>query len=113
MGESAEVEFAFLGERDPERAWAEFLVACMGTVERAVRRTAIDSEEARDVVAEVLTRIHADWPALLERYAAGGGGTTASRARASARGSPSSLGGWRSTCCARGMDVPRRRARSG
>jgi RNA polymerase sigma factor (sigma-70 family) len=71
MAELAEVEFAFLGERDRERSWAGFLETCLGTVERAVRRAAIDAEEARDVLAEVLTRIRADWPVLLERYAAG------------------------------------------
>jgi RNA polymerase sigma factor (sigma-70 family) len=71
MVERAEADFAFLDERDPERAWAGFLAECLGTVQRAVRRTALDAEEARDVVAEVLTRIHADWPALLARYAAG------------------------------------------
>ena len=71
MAEAATSEFAFLEEADPDRAWSGLLEDCLGTVERAVRRAVGDAEEARDVVAEVLVRIHADWPALIARYKAG------------------------------------------
>ncbi|MEM7305544.1 MAG: sigma-70 family RNA polymerase sigma factor [Planctomycetota bacterium] len=71
MSHLAPQEFAFLEERDPDLAWSQLLDSCLGTIERAVRRVVQDDEESRTVVAEVLDRIHTDWPSLIERYQAG------------------------------------------
>ncbi|MEM9378524.1 MAG: sigma-70 family RNA polymerase sigma factor [Planctomycetota bacterium] len=67
---SGDDEAAVLEERDPERSWALFLEACTRTVDRVALRVTRDEEEARNVAAEILVRIHADWPALLERFRA-------------------------------------------
>lgn len=62
-----------LREPDAEAAWRLFLAGFLGTIERAARRHASDDEGAREVAAEVASKIRADWPALLLRYRAARG----------------------------------------
>ena len=57
-------------EADPERAWTLFLEDCLSLIQRAARRVAHGEEEAHNLVPDVLERLRADWPALLERYRA-------------------------------------------
>jgi len=59
---------ACLRESDPERAWAAFLQDHVDTVYRSVGRACSDDETARDVAAEVLTRLHDGWPETVQRY---------------------------------------------
>lgn len=61
-------------EADPDRAWAVFLQDHVDTVYRAVGRACSDDETARDVAAEVLTRLHQGWPGAIERYEGQGRG---------------------------------------
>lgn len=59
---------ACLRESDPEQAWATFLQDHVDTVYRSVGRACSDDETARDVAAEVLTRLHDGWPDTVRRY---------------------------------------------
>ena len=61
---------ALLAALDPARAWTLFLETRTRTVDRVALRVTRDEEESRNVAAEILVRIHADWPALLARYRA-------------------------------------------
>ena len=70
MAAPPDVAQRLLDETDPERSWRLFLETYLGTIDRAVRRSPLDEDEAGDVAAEVARRIHADWPALLEAYRA-------------------------------------------
>ncbi|MEM6673397.1 MAG: hypothetical protein AAF726_11180 [Planctomycetota bacterium] len=42
----------------------------VSTIVRAAFHGMSDEENARDVAVEVLSRLHAGWPALLQRYRA-------------------------------------------
>lgn len=95
MAEHPENEFAFLAEPDPERAWSGLLAQCLGTMERAAGRVALDAEEARDVLADVLERLRSDWPGLLERYRAGRSAYAASVAE------PAGFRPWLAVVCRR------------
>ncbi|MEX1024604.1 MAG: hypothetical protein WD226_05955 [Planctomycetota bacterium] len=50
--------------------WPPFLERYADVVYRAARRATSDEDEARTLAADVLEHLHADWPAVLQRFLA-------------------------------------------
>ena len=68
MKQRTALEPEFLKDPESENAWSAFVDLCLGTIDRAARRVASDEDLARELAADVLTRFHDDWPAILHRY---------------------------------------------
>lgn len=68
---SNDAGLSFLERPEAQGAWGEFLDTCLGTIDRAARRVCGDEDEARDLAADVVERLHRDWPEIVRRYLAG------------------------------------------